>query len=88
VQMIERGIAAVEVRQEVHDAFVAEVDRRHAELIWSHPGMSTYYRNRHGRVVSVTPFSLIEYWTMTHEPKLEEYRVTMRRPGAGAAVQK
>lgn len=74
-KMIERGIEAVDVRQEAHDAFVAEVDRRHAELIWSHPGMSTYYRNRHGRVVSVTPFSLVEYWSMTHDPKLEEYRV-------------
>src|SRR5262245_61911590 len=76
VKMIEQDIAAVEVRQDVHDAFVAEVDTRHAELIWTHPGMSTYYRNRHGRVVSATPFSLVEYWTMTHDPKLEEYSVT------------
>jgi len=76
-RMIERGIAAVDVRREVHDAFVAEVDRRHAELIWTHPGMSTYYRNRHGRVVSATPFSLVEYWAMTHEPRLEEYRLLL-----------
>jgi len=75
VKMIEQGITAVDAKQEVHDAFVAEVDARHAELIWTHPGMSTYYRNRHGRVVSATPFSLLEYWTMTHEPKLEEYRL-------------
>jgi 4-hydroxyacetophenone monooxygenase len=73
VKMIEHDIAAVDVKQEVHDAFVAEVDARHAELIWTHPGMSTYYRNCHGRVVSATPFSLVEYWTMTHDPKLEEY---------------
>lgn len=75
VKMIERGIAAVEVRPDVHDAFVAEVDKRHEQMIWTHPGMSTYYRNRHGRVVSVTPFSLVEYWSMTHDPRLEEYRV-------------
>ena len=74
--MIENDIAAVDVTQEVHDAFVAEVDTRHAELIWTHPGMSTYYRNRHGRVVSATPFSLVEYWTLTHDPRLEEYRLT------------
>jgi 4-hydroxyacetophenone monooxygenase len=74
-KMIERGIKAVDVKQEVHDTFVAEVDRRHEQMIWTHPGMSTYYRNRHGRVVSVTPFSLVEYWSMTHEPKLDEYRL-------------
>jgi 4-hydroxyacetophenone monooxygenase len=73
VKMSEHDIAAIDVRQDVHDAFVAEVDARHAELIWTHPGMSTYYRNRHGRVVSATPFSLLEYWRMTHDPKLEEY---------------
>jgi 4-hydroxyacetophenone monooxygenase len=74
-KMIERGIKAVDVKQEAHDAFVAEVDSRHEQMIWTHPGMSTYYRNRHGRVVSVTPFSLVEYWSMTHEPKLDEYRL-------------
>jgi 4-hydroxyacetophenone monooxygenase len=73
VKMSEHQIAAVDVKQHVHDAFVAEVDARHAELIWTHPGMSTYYRNRHGRVVSATPFSLLEYWSMTHDPKLEEF---------------
>jgi len=74
-RMIEEGIAAVDVRREVHDAFVAKVDARHEEMIWTHPGMSTYYRNRHGRVVSVTPFSLIEYWSMTHDPDLSEYHL-------------
>lgn len=75
-RMIEGGIAALDVRREVHDAFVAEVDARHEQMIWTHPGMSTYYRNRHGRVVSVTPFSLIEYWKMTHDPDLSQYHVT------------
>jgi 4-hydroxyacetophenone monooxygenase len=76
VRMIEGGVAAVDVRQEVHDAFVAKVDARHEQMIWTHPGMSTYYRNRHGRVVSVSPFSLVEYWSMTHDPDLSEYRLT------------
>jgi 4-hydroxyacetophenone monooxygenase len=76
VRMTEQGVAAVDVRQEAHDAFVAEVDARHEQMIWTHPGMSTYYRNRHGRVVSVTPFSLVEYWAMTHDPDLSEYRLT------------
>ncbi|MBM3491799.1 MAG: NAD(P)/FAD-dependent oxidoreductase [Alphaproteobacteria bacterium] len=79
-RMIEDGIAAVEVRQQVHDAFVAEVDARHERMIWTHPGMSTYYRNRHGRVVSVTPFSLVEYWRMTHDPDLADYDLTLSAP--------
>ena len=53
-----------------------KLDERHAEMIWSHPGMSTYYRNSHGRVVSVTPFSLLEYWQMTHDIDLTDYVIT------------
>lgn len=76
VRMIEGGIGSIEPKQRVHDEFVRLVDERHSELIWSHPGMSTYYRNSHGRVVSVTPFSLLEYWQMTHEIDLTDYVVT------------
>ena len=76
VRMIEGGISAIEPKQRVHDEFVKVVDERHAEMIWSHPGMSTYYRNSHGRVVSVTPFSLLEYWQMTHDIDLSDYVIT------------
>ncbi len=76
VRMIEGNIGSIEPKQRVHDEFVRLVDDRHAEMIWSHPGMSTYYRNSHGRVVSVTPFSLLEYWRMTHEIDLADYVIT------------
>jgi 4-hydroxyacetophenone monooxygenase len=76
VTMTETGISAIEPKQRVHDDFVRLVDERHADMIWSHPGMSTYYRNSHGRVVSVTPFSLLEYWQMTHDVDLADYVIT------------
>ena len=80
VRMIEGGIESIEPKQRVHDEFVRQVDERHAEMIWSHPGMSTYYRNAHGRVVSVTPFSLLEYWQMTHSVDLADFIVTRVEP--------
>ncbi len=76
VRMIECRIGSIEPKQRVHDEFVRLVDERHSEMIWSHPGMSTYYRNSHGRVVSVTPFSLLEYWQMTHDIDLTDYVIT------------
>ncbi len=77
-QMAEGGILSVDVRHESHDGYIELVDRLHQDLIWTHPGMSTYYRNRHGRVVSVSPFSLLEYWTMTHEVNLSDYHIALR----------
>tara|TARA_Y100001934_G_scaffold283607_1_gene404741 strand:- start:21569 stop:23485 length:1917 start_codon:yes stop_codon:yes gene_type:complete len=76
VQMIERGIGVIDVRREVHDAYVRRVDTEHEGLIWTHPGMSTYYRNAKGRVVSVMPWRLVDYWSMTHQPDFTEYHLT------------
>lgn len=75
VRMMEQGIAAIEVRQEQHDDYVRRVDEHHERMIWTHPGMSTYYRNRHGRVVSVMPWRLVDYWAQTHDPDLSDYHV-------------
>ncbi|MEM1315607.1 MAG: NAD(P)/FAD-dependent oxidoreductase [Pseudomonadota bacterium] len=68
LNMQEQGLRALEVRQDVHDAYMARVDAEHEQLVWTHPGMSTYYRNRRGRVVSVMPWRLVDYWTMTRAP--------------------
>jgi 4-hydroxyacetophenone monooxygenase len=76
VDMIGHGIAAIDVRQEVHDGYVREVDREHEQMIWTHPGMTTYYRNSHGRVFSAMPWRFVDYWKMTHDPDLSLYRQT------------
>ena len=75
VQMIEDGIFSVEVRKEPFDAFVDRVDSAHEELIWTHPSVKTYYRNAQGRVVSVMPFRLVDYWRMTRDPELSHYHI-------------
>jgi 4-hydroxyacetophenone monooxygenase len=35
--------------------------------------MSTWYRNAKGRVISVSPWRLVDYWAMTHDPDLADY---------------
>ena len=75
VGMIEDGIDAIDVQQDVHDEYVRRVDAEHEGMIWTHPGMSTYYRNAKGRVVSVMPWRLVDYWSMTHEPDFTEFQV-------------
>lgn len=73
VAMREKGVEAMEVHRDAMDDYVARVDAEHQGMIWSHPGMSTYYRNAKGRVVSVMPWRLVDYWAMTHDPDLENY---------------
>lgn len=83
VQMTEAGIDAIDCRVEAHDDWIRRVDEAHEKMIWTHPGMTTWYRNAAGRVVSVSPFRLVDYWNMTREADLDDYRPSVAEP-AGA----
>jgi len=76
VEMIEGGIAAIDVRHDVHDDYVRRVDVEHEAMIWTHPGMTTYYRNKSGRVFSAMPWRFVDYWAMTHDADLDRYHLT------------
>jgi len=78
VQMEARDLVAVECRQDRHDEYVRRVDAEHEQLVWTHPGMTTWYRNRYRRVVSVSPWRLVDYWHMTREPQLDDLLLTAR----------
>jgi 4-hydroxyacetophenone monooxygenase len=71
--MIEQDIGSVEVKRSAYDDFNETVDRAHEKMVWTHPGMDTYYRNSRGRVVVNTPFRVVDVWRMTREAKLEDF---------------
>ncbi|HAN36906.1 MAG TPA: hypothetical protein DCQ52_16230, partial [Acidimicrobiaceae bacterium] len=48
-------------------------EEAHERMIWTHPGMSTYYRNPRGRVVTVMPWTLVDYWSLTHDVDVAAY---------------
>ena len=74
-QMAEHSLDSLEIRTDVCQAYLSKVDAEHESLIWSHPGMSTYYRNSQGRVFSVMPWRFVDYWNLTHDVDLSEYVV-------------
>ena len=76
VEMIEHGLAAIDVKPDAHAAYVRKVDAEHEQMIWTHPGMTTYYRNSQGRVFSAMPWRFVDYWQMTHDVDLKDYRQT------------
>ncbi len=54
--------AAVEVNRDIFDRYNEELDDALARCIWSHKGMTTYYRNNAGRIVVSSPWKYIDYW--------------------------
>ena len=77
-QMLNQGIGAVECRQDVHDEYNDRVDQAHANMVWTHPGMETYYRNGRGRVVVNSPYRNATFYDMTYTADLDEFIVEPR----------
>jgi 4-hydroxyacetophenone monooxygenase len=75
VALLAGGFAAMDCRQDVHDAYAARFDARHTTLVWSHPGMNNWYKNANGRVLTTSPWRLVDYWGWTKSPALEDYEI-------------
>lgn len=71
--MVRDRIGALEVREDVCEAYNQKVDDAHANMVWTHPGMSNWYRNRAGRIVALSPWRSVDYWHMTEEPNPSDF---------------
>src|SRR5262249_4924351 len=78
-KMAQNRAGAVECRQDVHDVYNDDVDRRHTNMVWTHPGMETYYRNRRGRVVVNSPHLNATYFALTRTARLDDFVLEPRR---------
>jgi 4-hydroxyacetophenone monooxygenase len=64
-ELLERGEAALEVRPEPFWAYQDKVDTAHRGMVWSHPGVKSWYKNKSGRVTANSPWRLVEYRDLT-----------------------
>ena len=62
------------------DESALAVDAEHEQMIWTHPGMTTYYRNDAGRVVVASPWTYLEYWRRIHAFAPEDYAARELEP--------
>jgi 4-hydroxyacetophenone monooxygenase len=79
-QMLDNGIGAVECRRDVHDEYNEAVDLAHENMVWTHPGMSTYYRNPKGRVVVNFPYRNVDLFERTKHADLDDFILFGQKP--------
>ena len=72
-KMADNGIGAVEVREDVWARYNDDVAREHEDMVWTHPGMTTYYRNDRGRITINSPYRNVDFYAMTKQVDLDEY---------------
>lgn len=66
-EMVEGGLDTLEVRQEAHDAYNERLDAACRTMVWTHPGVTNWYKNKHNRMTVTSPWKLIDYWRFTQE---------------------
>lgn len=71
--LAERGHRTLECRQEVHDAYNECVDAAHDRMVWTHPGVNNWYKNREGRVTTNSPWRIVDYWSMARQPNPQDF---------------
>jgi 4-hydroxyacetophenone monooxygenase len=74
-EMRRTGVAAIDVRKDVFDEYNELVDRTSQQTVWTHPGTSTYFRNSRDRLVFVSPFRNVEYWTRAGQSSIADYEL-------------
>lgn len=74
VTMMNEGIDQMAATEHAQADYMRAYNDGHQDMIWMHPGMTTYYRNSKGRVYSVMPWRLVDYWHMTRTPDLGDYK--------------
>ena len=69
------GHASMSCRPEVHDAYAARFDARHTQMVWSHTGTNSWYKNAAGRILTTSPWRLVDYWGWTRTVNLEDFEL-------------
>jgi 4-hydroxyacetophenone monooxygenase len=69
------GHRALDVRQDVHDAFNERVDAENTRMAWGWSDVNSWYKNEHGHVAQNWPFTLLEYWQRTLAPDPDDFEL-------------
>jgi len=72
-KMRSHNIVEAEIKREVHDRYNDTIDEKLRNLVWSHPSVQGWYKNRQGRIITNQPWRLIDYWELTHDADLDDY---------------
>jgi 4-hydroxyacetophenone monooxygenase len=71
--LLASGLAALDVRCSVHDAYNERIDAANRLRTWGFSSVRAWYKNEQGRVSQNWPYSVLEYWEQTRAVNLGDY---------------
>ncbi|MEJ0026596.1 MAG: FAD-dependent oxidoreductase [Rhizomicrobium sp.] len=84
--LLRSNASAIEVKADVHDAFNEKVDAMNRQMAWGVPQVTSWYKNKKGRVSQNWPWPLVDYWSATRAPNPDDYDLS-GAPDARAAAE-
>ena len=69
---------SLEVRQDVHDDYNRRLEAKARDMVWTHPGVTSWYKNSRNRLTVTSPWRLLDYWQMTRVFDAGEFRLSGR----------
>ena len=73
--LLASNASAIEVKKAVHDSFNEKVDASNALMAWGVPQVTSWYKNKKGRVSQNWPWPLVDYWSATRKPDPADYEL-------------
>jgi len=73
--LLETGASALDTLPSVHEAYNERIDAANLRMAWGVSKVNSWYKNATGRTAQNWPFSLLEYWQQTREPRLEDFEL-------------
>ncbi|MDT5148964.1 MAG: 4-hydroxyacetophenone monooxygenase [Mycobacterium sp.] len=73
-RLIADGLRFMEPRQDRTDDWVRRSQEKMRKMVWSQPSIKhSFYKNADGEVYTLSPWRLVDYWTWTREPDLDDF---------------
>ena len=74
--LIDADAAAIEVTQAAHDDYQVRLQAELDTMVWSHPSIeNSWYRGPNGRIYTLSPWRLVDFWAWTAAPDLADYDI-------------
>jgi 4-hydroxyacetophenone monooxygenase len=75
--VLHAGARSIEVRGDVHDAYAQWHQHEISQLVWAHPTIEhSHYKNPAGKVYTLSPWPIDQYWEMTRDLNPADYVIT------------
>jgi 4-hydroxyacetophenone monooxygenase len=72
--MVAGGLRSMEPRRDRYEDWHRRSQEEMKTLVWSQPSVRhSFFKNAHGEIHGLSPWRLVDYWSWTREPDLDDF---------------